>query len=103
LHELTEGWPLGLQLALSAIASGQDARAQVSVLALHGGELSGQLVNLLISNFAPADIDFLVRMAALDALHPEMCRAVTASDEAPQWLARMSRDTPVFAATEHGE
>ena len=26
LHDLTEGWPLGLQLALSAIGSGGDAR-----------------------------------------------------------------------------
>ena len=30
LHELTEGWPLGLQLALSVMAAGADPRAAMS-------------------------------------------------------------------------
>jgi LuxR family maltose regulon positive regulatory protein len=103
LHELTEAWPLGLQLALSVAATGRDPRGEISAMAAHGSELRDHLVSGLISNFASTDVDFLVRIAPLDALHPDLCRAVTASDEAADRLARMSRDTPLFVAAEQGE
>ena len=37
LHELAEGWPLGLQLALSVMAAGSDPQAEVSSMAAQGG------------------------------------------------------------------
>lgn len=78
LHVLTEGWPLGLQLALSIVLRGGDASAGVSGMAVLGGELQGQLVTLLLANLADDDRNFLVRTAILDHLHPDLCRVVTA-------------------------
>ena len=46
LHELTEGWPLGLQLAMSIVAAGTDARAEVDSMAARSGSLHDHLVDL---------------------------------------------------------
>jgi LuxR family transcriptional regulator, maltose regulon positive regulatory protein len=75
LHQLTEGWPLGLQLALAVISRGGNENADVASLAARGGELHEHLVKLLLANLNPGDSDFLVRIAILDHLHPDLCRA----------------------------
>ena len=103
LHELTEGWPLGLQLAMSIVAAGTDARAEVDSMAARSGSLHDHLVDLLLANLDPADGAFLTRIAILDLLHPDLCRAVTQLDDAPQRLMRLSNDTPMLALAEHGE
>ncbi|BDI05877.1 LuxR C-terminal-related transcriptional regulator [Sphaerotilus microaerophilus] len=108
LHELTEGWPLGLQLALTVLAGGQDARSEVAAMAAHGsGGLREHLVALLLANLVPSDLDFLVRIAALEALHPQLCDAVMGATAgaatAVERLTRLARDTPILAASEGGE
>ena len=100
LHELTEGWPLGLQLSLSVMATGSDPQAEVSAMALHGSALRDHVVNLLLTNLDPADVAFLTRISILDNLHAVLCSAVVPDDDAPGRLARMARDTPVFVAGE---
>ena len=100
LHELTEGWPLGLQLALSVMATGSDPQAEASALALHGSTLRDHFVSLLLKNLDPTDVAFLTRIAILDNLHPALCSAVVLTDDAPERLARMARDTPVFTTAE---
>jgi len=103
LHDLTEGWPLGLQLALSIIAAGKDARAAIAAMADQGGELSGHFVELMLANLAPGDAEFLSRIAILNYLHPDLCGVLTTADDAADRLARLARDTPLFVAAEHGE
>ena len=106
LHELTEGWPLGLQLATTILSRGADPHAALSGMSgMSGaaGELQGELVRLLLVNLDPGDSDFLVRIAVLDLLHPELCRAVSGAEDAAARLARLNNDTPVFAAGEGGD
>ena len=103
LHELTEGWPLGLQLALSAISAGAEPRAAVSGMARRLGELREHLVDVLLSNLEEGDVDFLTRISILDDVHPDLCRSLSGDDDAPARLARLGRDTPVFVAGEHCE
>jgi LuxR family maltose regulon positive regulatory protein len=100
LHEQVEGWPLGLQLALSVMGGSSDPQAEISAMAVHGNALRDHFVNLLLANLDPADVAFLTRIAMLDDLHPELCGAVAGTDDAPERLARMARDTPVFVAAE---
>lgn len=100
LHELTEGWPLGLQLALSVMAAGSDPQAEVAFLARQDSGLRDRFVGLLLANLDPADTAFLTRIAILDDLHPALCSALVPDDDAPERLARMARDTPVFVAGE---
>lgn len=103
LHELTEGWPLGLQLAMTIISRGTDAHAALSGMTATAGELQAELVRLLLVNLDPDDRDFLVRIAVLDLLHPDLCRVVSSAEDATARLARLSNDTPVFAAAEGGD
>jgi LuxR family maltose regulon positive regulatory protein len=100
LHELTEGWPLGLQLALSVMASGSDPQTEIAVIAAQRGALRDQFVNLLLANLDPADVAFLTRISILDPLQPELCRALVPGADALQRIERLARDTPVFAAGE---
>jgi LuxR family maltose regulon positive regulatory protein len=102
LHELTEGWPLGLQLVLAALAEASDPRAELAAIATRGAALHEQLVGLLLANLARDDLQFLTRIAVLDQLHPALCSALAGSDAAAR-LARLVRETPVFAAAEQGD
>jgi LuxR family maltose regulon positive regulatory protein len=104
LHELAEGWPLGLQLALSVMAAGSDPQSEIAAMAAQGGAvrdpLRDQFVNLLLANLDPADVTFLTRISILDLLHPDLCQAVAQAADAGERLARLARDTPVLAAGE---
>ncbi|HEY2189208.1 MAG TPA: LuxR C-terminal-related transcriptional regulator [Caldimonas sp.] len=100
LHELTEGWPLGLQLALSVMAASSDPEAEMSSMAAHGGTLRDRFVQLLLANLDPADVAFLTRISILDPLHAELCSRLVEQPDAAQRLARLARDTPVFTVGE---
>lgn len=103
LHEVTEGWPLGLQLAFGAMQRDADPRAAVYVMSSHPGDLHERLVGEMLSKLPAADAAFLVRISAMDLLHPDLCRALTASKDAPEQLARLMRDTPLFVLGEDTE
>lgn len=98
LHELTEGWPLGLQLALAAIEQGADPGASLGLLSAGSGDKREQLVRGLFAKLGSEDIGFLTRIACVDQIHPDLCRALTGLDTAPERLARLMRDTPIFVA-----
>jgi LuxR family transcriptional regulator, maltose regulon positive regulatory protein len=101
LHEMVEGWPLGLQLALSVPSS--SGRAELPRLDAQGAEMRSQIVGYLLANLDPADLDFLARISLADPLHPGLCAALTEAADAKERLARLVRDTPVFVAGEHSE
>ena len=100
LHELTEGWPLGLQLALSAISRSTDARAAIDAMAGRTGALHGHFVDALLANLDADDAEFLTRIAIVDDLHAELCREMTGMPDAAERLARLARDTPLLVAGE---
>lgn len=100
LHELAEGWPLGLQLALSVMAAGADPQAEISALVAQGGAVHERFADLLLANLDPADVAFLTRISILDHLHPALCHALVQASDAGDRLARLARDTPVFASAE---
>lgn len=102
LHEAVEGWPLGLQLALAAIAGNADPQAELAALTGRGG-LHEQWVGLLLGNLQSADVDFLTRISIIDVLQPELCQAITDESDAAERLARLAHDTPLLASGEQGD
>lgn len=98
LHEMVEGWPLGLQLALSVMGGTGKPQLTSLDLNLHGGALQEQFVGLMLRNLDAADLDFLTRLAPVDHLHPALARELAANDDAPARLERLVRETPVFMA-----
>jgi len=103
LHEATEGWPLGVQLALAAIDRGSDPRAAIDAMSTGSGDARDHLVRGLVAKLPDEDIDFLTRIAAVDRLHPDLCLALTGLDAAPQKLAGLVRDTPIFVADDDSD
>jgi len=103
LHDLTEGWPLVLQLALTALARDPQPQSAIAAINAHSGELHGHLLDMLLANLDPDDAGFLERIAVVDELHPELCEALAGSGDAAQRLARLARDTPLFLSGEGSE
>ena len=103
LHELTEGWPLGLQLALAATGQRSDLRTAFKAASARAGDLHDYFVDMLVKNLAADDAAFLARVAIVDNLHPELCRALTDAPDAPKRLARLARETPIFVASEDSD
>jgi LuxR family maltose regulon positive regulatory protein len=101
LHELTEGWPLGLQLALSVMEAG--GKTTLPPLDLRGGVLREQFVGFMLRNLDAADLDFLTRVSIPDHLHPGLARDITGAEDAADRLARLARETPVFMAAVQGD
>ncbi len=101
LHEMTEGWPLGLQLALSVVDSA-GSPANLRSLDLHGGALREQFVAYLLGSLASSDLEFLTRVSFVGNLHPEFAQALLDDPGAPERLARLVIETPVFVVAEQG-
>ena len=103
LHELAEGWPLGLQLVLAAVEGRGDPRAALSLMLARNDWRGVELVGGLLDQLDAGDVDFLARISVLDSVHPDLCRCLTGSDDAPGQLARLVRDTPIFMVGDDSE
>ena len=103
LHELTEGWPLGVQLALSAVSRDSDPQTAINALSTGSGQLHDHFVDVLLAQLGNDDRAFLERVAVVDLLHPDLASALVADSNAPEQLARLARETPLFVASESND
>nr|WP_245005162.1 LuxR C-terminal-related transcriptional regulator [Paraburkholderia sacchari] len=103
LFQLTDGWPLGLQLAVAAMARATAPLQVVEAMATNTGALRDHLVGALLVNLSDDDDAFLTRVSIVDMLHPELCAALTGDAQSGERLARLMRETPVFVTSEGGE
>jgi LuxR family maltose regulon positive regulatory protein len=100
LHDLMEGWPVGLQLAAAAIESAPDLHAMIGQMNARGGDLQQFFFESFIARLPPEESSFLVRIAILEAVSPELCEAVTGCREAGEYLRRLAIDSPVVTEGE---
>jgi LuxR family transcriptional regulator, maltose regulon positive regulatory protein len=103
LHEVTGGWPLGLQLAAAALERSADLRRTVGEFARSGDDATQHLFGSLVTSLPDELADFLIRCSLLGALHPSFCEAVTGREDAALALQRLVFETPLVSATEEGE
>ena len=101
LQEFTEGWPLGLQLALSIIGRSGDLQSEVAGLERRGGFSHFRFLGLLLADIDPDDLAVLTRVSILDDLYPDLCRFVLGSGDESRRIDRISSDTAVFVAAEN--
>lgn len=100
LHEMTEGWPIGLQLAAAAIERSPHYHTAVLALSARSGDLERYFIESLLDHLPESVAAFLTRIAILDPLSRELCEATTGSPMAAAWLEQMMADTPIFTVTE---
>lgn len=96
LHELTEGWPLGLQLAISALEHASDLHAATLGLATRGGNLQQHLVDSLLARLSPVQSDFLTHISLFEMVHPDLCVALLGDARAAAWLQELLNSTPIL-------
>ncbi|WP_043309748.1 LuxR C-terminal-related transcriptional regulator [Pseudomonas sp. ML96] len=97
LHDLTEGWPLGLQLAVAAIERSSGTERAIHELKACTGDIQRYFVDSLVDKLQPDQVDFLTCIAVPEALHPELCIALTGNPAAAELMAELCASTPIFA------
>lgn len=103
LHELTHGWPLGLQLAAAALERFTDPAQAIRSFSASRDDSTRQMFDDMLAALPPALAAFLTRCALLDAMHPSLCAAVTGEEHAASMLQRVLIETPMLTAIEDGE
>ena len=100
LHEATEGWPIGLQLAAASIEREPDLHAAVASLSARHGDIERYFIESLYPRLAAPVADFLTRIAILDQIEPELCEAVTRCPSAAAYIDQLLSDTPILIVAE---
>ena len=100
LHEMTEGWPLGLQMAASTIERAPLLSAAVAELNARGGDIERYFLEAMLARLPGALADFLVCCSILESMTPDLCAAVTGEPEASQKLEQLMRETPIVMVGE---
>ena len=86
LHELTEGWPAGAQMAAIALQRGAARDDFLDAFASTDRAVGDFLLSEVLASLPPELVDFLVQTSVLDAFDAGLCVDVTGNDEAPALL-----------------
>ncbi|MCC6193511.1 MAG: AAA family ATPase [Burkholderiales bacterium] len=102
LHELTEGWPIGLQLAAAAIERAPHYHTAIASLSARQGDIERYFIESLLERLPSEVAGFLTRIAILDPVSAELAEAVTGCALASAWLDQIMADTPIMTVAELG-
>ncbi len=100
LHELTEGWPLGLQLVAATIERAADPHAVIGELSAQRGDIQRFFLESMMARMSPEEAAFVVRISILESLNADLCAAVTGYAGAATMLAAAVLGSPVVTQTE---
>lgn len=100
LHDLTEGWPLALQMALSALDRPGNAHATIDGIVARMSHGMESPIDTLLAKLLRKDQYFLTCLCVLEAFHPDLACAVTKRVDAAECLREMVDDLPIFANAE---
>ena len=89
LHELTEGWAAGAQLAAIALQGSVVRDDFLEAFATTDRAVGDFLVTEVLAGLPPDVVEFLVETSVLDVFDAELCAAVTGIEEAAVLLDRL--------------
>jgi len=91
IHDATEGWVAGLQIATLALPDRAGQKTPVSALPHHSRALSEYLAENVLQRLPAAMVDFMLRTAGPDRLNAALCEHLTGAQDATEkleWLVR---------------
>lgn len=94
LHDLTEGWPAGLLLAIAKVEHEDDSAESIASISSRRDDLQTYFMQSMFSRIEPAQREFLVRTAILEYLSAELCQAVTGDGDAASRLEQLALELP---------
>ena len=100
LHDLMEGWPLGLQLAVSSLERATDLSGMIGHLTARRGDLQRFFLESVMTRLPPEVSAFLVRIAILEAVNADLCEAVTGCRESARYLQSLADVSPLVTVGE---
>jgi LuxR family maltose regulon positive regulatory protein len=104
LHELTEGWPAGLQMAALALRHSEDPGGVVDAFSSTTRETNDYLANEVLAGLDADLTDFMARISILDEFDAELCQAVTGQSAARFRLAEIvANDLFIYQVDYAGE
>lgn len=96
MYDLTEGWPLGLQLVIATIERRPSLSDAITGFSVRTGDIQRYFVECLVDRLPSALAEFLTRVSFVDELNPDLCQAITGSIESDDLLQRLQAETPIF-------
>ncbi len=100
LHELIEGWPLGVQLAIAALRRNDDLSGFLSAAT---ADIRGFFIDRLIDRQTDSSKQILIAISPLDLVHPDLCVALLGGGDIRNELRRLQEQTPLLSQAEEGE
>ncbi|MDT0507014.1 LuxR C-terminal-related transcriptional regulator [Novosphingobium sp. MMS21-SN21R] len=100
LHELIEGWPLGVQLAIASLRRNDDLSGFLSAAT---ADIRRFFIDRLIDRQPDAAKQLLIRISQLDMVHPELCVAICDGADIRDDLRKLQEQTPLLSQAEEGE
>jgi len=97
LQELTEGWPLGIQLAVAALHRSGDLQGLVDAATT---DIRRYFLDSVIERQPAEALDLLVRLSQFDPIHPTLCEAVLGRPALAAHLLRLQDETPLLPRAE---
>ena len=89
LHELTEGWPAGAQLAAIALQRGIRRDDFLEAFASTDRAVGDFLVSEVLASLPPELVEFLIETSVLDAFDAELCRAVAGVEQSTEIIEHL--------------
>jgi LuxR family maltose regulon positive regulatory protein len=89
VHELTEGWPAGAQLAALAFQRGVEPEKFLQAFAGTDRAVSDFLVSEMLAGLPAELVEFLIETSVLDVFDADLCAAVTGIDDSEAMLDRL--------------
>jgi len=96
MHDLTEGWPLGLQLVMATIEKKANLSEALVGFSVRAGDVQRYFVECLMNRLSSSQADFLIRLSVVDALNPDLCQAITGRPDSAGMLVHLQAETPIF-------
>jgi LuxR family transcriptional regulator, maltose regulon positive regulatory protein len=98
LHERTEGWPAGLQLAGLSLRGREDRGQFIDSFAGDDRHIVEYLGFEVLDNEPPDLREFMIQSSVLERLSGPLCAAVTENPDAEQLLRRLERENAFVVA-----
>ena len=89
MHDLTEGWPAGVQMAAIALQRGAERSDFLEAFATTDRAVSDFLLSEVLASLPPELVEFLIETSVLEMFDAELCAAMTGVDDAARVLDRL--------------
>ncbi len=93
LHDATEGWVAGLQIATLAMPGRAGMNGVISAFPRQSRALSDYLAENVLTRIPPDTVDFMLRTSLLDRLNGTLCERMTGTHDAAEkldWLVKQN-------------